>query len=186
MNPLRFLRNANSSSMQERRCRGHVSRDAAAAASVTVAAAGQAYSLEGLPLCASFSFFMRLQRSCLLTGTAPCPTGPSRSQVPPALNRFTRTLDKNMAESLFKLLMKYRPEDKAAKKERLLKEAQVRWRGGRGWMGLAGQQERPAEAGLLLAPIAIQAAPQHCHCCRHATAAQLWSGCLPQHCHPPH
>lgn len=33
-----------------------------------------------------------------------------RPQVPPALNRFTRTLDKNMAESLFKLLLKYRPE----------------------------------------------------------------------------
>jgi large subunit ribosomal protein L7Ae len=49
-----------------------------------------------------------------------------RLKVPPALNRFTRTLDKNMAESLFKLLMKYRPEDKAAKKERLLKEAQAR------------------------------------------------------------
>lgn len=31
---------------------------------------------------------------------------PPVPQVPPALNRFTRTLDKNMAESLFKLLMK--------------------------------------------------------------------------------
>ncbi len=46
--------------------------------------------------------------------------------MPPALNRFSRTLDKNMAESLFKLLLKYRPEDKAAKKQRLLAEAEAR------------------------------------------------------------
>lgn len=51
--------------------------------------------------------------------------------MPPALNRFTRTLDKNMAETLFKLLMKYRPEDKSAKKERLLKAAEAREAGER-------------------------------------------------------
>ena len=39
-----------------------------------------------------------------------------RLKVPPALNRFTKTLDKNAATTLFKLLLKYRPEDKAAKK----------------------------------------------------------------------
>jgi large subunit ribosomal protein L7Ae len=49
-----------------------------------------------------------------------------RLKVPPALNRFTKTLDKNLAENLFKLLMKYRPEDKAAKKARLLAEAEAR------------------------------------------------------------
>ena len=43
-------------------------------------------------------------------------------QVPPALNRFTKAADKNLAETLFKLLLKYRPEDKAAKKQRLLSE----------------------------------------------------------------
>ncbi|KAI6700866.1 hypothetical protein NL676_015190 [Syzygium grande] len=48
-----------------------------------------------------------------------------RLKVPPALNQFTKTLDKNLATSLFKMLLKYRPEDKAAKKERLLKKAQV-------------------------------------------------------------
>ncbi|XP_039037134.1 60S ribosomal protein L7a-2-like isoform X1 [Hibiscus syriacus] len=48
-----------------------------------------------------------------------------RLKVPPALNQFTKTLDKNLATSLFKLLLKYRPEDKAAKKERLLKKAQA-------------------------------------------------------------
>lgn len=49
-----------------------------------------------------------------------------RLKVPPALNRFGRTLDKSTAESLFKLLLKYRPEDRAQKKQRLLAEAQAR------------------------------------------------------------
>ena len=46
-------------------------------------------------------------------------------QVPPALNRFTKAVDKNMAETVFKLLLKYRPEDKAAKKARLLAEVHI-------------------------------------------------------------
>ncbi|OIW05636.1 hypothetical protein TanjilG_23422 [Lupinus angustifolius] len=48
-----------------------------------------------------------------------------RLKVPPALNQFTKTLDKNLATSLFKILLKYRPEEKAEKKERLLKRAQA-------------------------------------------------------------
>ncbi|KAJ1386288.1 Ribosomal protein L7A/L8 [Sesbania bispinosa] len=48
-----------------------------------------------------------------------------RLKVPPALNQFTKTLDKNLATNLFKMLLKYRPEDKAEKKERLLKRAQA-------------------------------------------------------------
>ncbi|KAL2936398.1 60S ribosomal protein L7a-2 [Bienertia sinuspersici] len=48
-----------------------------------------------------------------------------RLKVPPAINQFTKALDKNLASNLFKLLLKYRPEDKAAKKERLLKAAQA-------------------------------------------------------------
>ncbi|XP_019437426.1 PREDICTED: 60S ribosomal protein L7a-1-like isoform X1 [Lupinus angustifolius] len=48
-----------------------------------------------------------------------------RLKVPPALNQFTKTLDKNLATNLFKVLLKYRPEDKAEKKERLLKRAQA-------------------------------------------------------------
>ncbi|KMZ59373.1 60S ribosomal protein L7a [Zostera marina] len=48
-----------------------------------------------------------------------------RLKVPPALNQFTRTLDKNLATNLFKMLLKYRPEDKVAKKERLLSRAQA-------------------------------------------------------------
>ncbi|KAK1359359.1 hypothetical protein POM88_043833 [Heracleum sosnowskyi] len=52
-----------------------------------------------------------------------------RLKVPPALNQFTKTLDKNLATNLFKMLLKYRPEDKAAKKERLLKKAQAETEG---------------------------------------------------------
>ncbi|KAK9108541.1 hypothetical protein Syun_024552 [Stephania yunnanensis] len=52
-----------------------------------------------------------------------------RLKVPPALNQFTKTLDKNLASSLFKMLLKYRPEDKAEKKERLLKRAQAETEG---------------------------------------------------------
>ncbi|KAK9152878.1 hypothetical protein Sjap_000358 [Stephania japonica] len=48
-----------------------------------------------------------------------------RLKVPPALNHFTKTLDKNLASNLFKMLLKYRPEDKAEKKGRLLKRAQA-------------------------------------------------------------
>jgi len=42
-----------------------------------------------------------------------------RLKVPPAINQFNNTLDKNLATNLFKLLMKYRPEDASQKKERL-------------------------------------------------------------------
>ncbi|KAJ0654623.1 putative ribosomal protein L7A/L8 [Helianthus annuus] len=48
-----------------------------------------------------------------------------RLKVPPALNQFTKTLDKNLATTLFKMLLKYRPEDKVAKRERLQKRAQA-------------------------------------------------------------
>ncbi|KAJ3062610.1 60S ribosomal protein L8B, partial [Quaeritorhiza haematococci] len=42
-----------------------------------------------------------------------------RLKVPPAINQFTKTLDKNTATQLFKLLHKYRPETKQEKKTRL-------------------------------------------------------------------
>merc|ERR1711920_108567 len=48
-----------------------------------------------------------------------------RLKVPPPINQFTYTLAKNQATELFKLLLKYRPEDKAEKKERLLATAQA-------------------------------------------------------------
>lgn len=46
-----------------------------------------------------------------------------RLKVPPALAQFSHTLDRNTASAAFKILNKYRPETKAVKKERLLKEA---------------------------------------------------------------
>merc|ERR1712083_987644 len=42
-----------------------------------------------------------------------------RLKVPPAINQFATSLDKNVSINLFKLLHKYKPEDKAEKKERL-------------------------------------------------------------------
>jgi len=47
-----------------------------------------------------------------------------RLKVPPPIHQFSRTIDKNTAIQLFKLLTKYRPEDKASKKKRLLALAQ--------------------------------------------------------------
>lgn len=46
-----------------------------------------------------------------------------RLKVPPAIAQFQHVLDKNTAAQVFKLLNKYRPETKAEKKERLLREA---------------------------------------------------------------
>eukprot|EP00158_Paraphelidium_tribonemae_P007623 Partr_v1_DN28302_c0_g1_i2_m79802 putative 60s ribosomal protein len=48
-----------------------------------------------------------------------------RLKVPPAINQFTRVLDKNTASQLFKLLNKYRPESKVQKKERITATAQA-------------------------------------------------------------
>jgi len=48
-----------------------------------------------------------------------------RLKVPPAINQFTKTLDKNNADTLFRLLAKYRPEPKADKKRRLLNKAKL-------------------------------------------------------------
>merc|ERR1712107_195057 len=49
--------------------------------------------------------------------TEGCP--PDQTKVPPAINQFYSTLDRQTATQLFKLLDKYRPETKYAKKERL-------------------------------------------------------------------
>jgi large subunit ribosomal protein L7Ae len=42
-----------------------------------------------------------------------------RLTVPPSINQFTHTADKNTSTTLFRLLNKYRPEDVAEKKARL-------------------------------------------------------------------
>merc|ERR1719223_309067 len=47
-----------------------------------------------------------------------------RLKVPPTLNQFNKALDKNQASELFKLMDKYKPEDKAAKEARLEAAAQ--------------------------------------------------------------
>lgn len=46
-------------------------------------------------------------------------------KVPPAINQFTKTLDKNQAAEAFKLLAKYKPETKEAKAERLEAKAKA-------------------------------------------------------------
>jgi len=47
----------------------------------------------------------------------------SRLKIPPAINQFSRTLDKNTALELFRLMKKYKPESREAKKARLLHAA---------------------------------------------------------------
>lgn len=49
-----------------------------------------------------------------------------RLKVPPSIAQFNRTLDKNQADTVFKLLAKYRPETKEAKKARLVEVAKKR------------------------------------------------------------
>jgi len=46
-----------------------------------------------------------------------------RLKVPPALNQFTKTLDKNQATNVFSLIGRYRPESATDKKARLLAQA---------------------------------------------------------------
>lgn len=53
----------------------------------------------------------------------------NRIKVPPAINQFRHALEKNHAAELFRLLGKYKPETKQAKKARLLAEAKSRAEG---------------------------------------------------------
>lgn len=52
-----------------------------------------------------------------------------RLKVPPPINQFNQTVDKQTAVQLFKLLEKYRPESKLAKKQRLKKQAEAKAKG---------------------------------------------------------
>merc|ERR1711990_553896 len=52
-----------------------------------------------------------------------------RLKVPPALNIFSQTLERNQTQQLLKILSKYSPENKALKKERLQSEAEARKNG---------------------------------------------------------
>merc|ERR1719453_1652652 len=49
-----------------------------------------------------------------------------RLKVPPAINQFNMAIDKNQAAQLLRLLKKYRPETKEAKKARLMELAQAK------------------------------------------------------------
>jgi large subunit ribosomal protein L7Ae len=52
-----------------------------------------------------------------------------RLKVPPMINQFSQTLDKQTAASFFKLAEKYRPETRAAKKARLLARSEAKANG---------------------------------------------------------
>lgn len=52
-----------------------------------------------------------------------------RLKAPAALNIFSQTIEKNQANQLFKLLNRYKPEDKAMKKQRLQQQAEERKKG---------------------------------------------------------
>jgi len=62
--------------------------------------------------------YVRLQRQKSVLQT--------RLKIPPAINQFHSTLDRQTATQLFKLMDKYRPETKQAKKERLRERAEAR------------------------------------------------------------
>jgi len=49
-----------------------------------------------------------------------------RLKVPPPINQFTQTLDRQTATTLFKLLQKYKPETKLQKKKRLQAKAEAK------------------------------------------------------------
>jgi large subunit ribosomal protein L7Ae len=88
-----------------------------------------------------------------------------RLKVPPTLNQFTRTLDKNTAAQLFKLLLKYRPEDRAEKKARLLKlaEEQVAAAKAKKEQKKEGQAEapKPAEKKVTKKPVTVKYGINH-------------------------
>jgi large subunit ribosomal protein L7Ae len=65
--------------------------------------------------------YIRLQRQKVVLQT--------RLRTPPAINQFYSTLDRQTATQLFKLMDKYRPETKQAKKERLRERAASRAEG---------------------------------------------------------
>lgn len=50
----------------------------------------------------------------------------SRIKVPPVIAQFSRALDKNQANVLFRLLKKYSPEDRKQRKTRLTEEAKLK------------------------------------------------------------
>jgi len=66
-------------------------------------------------------------------------------KIPPAINQFSKTLDKNTAIELFKLLVKYKPEDKVAKKKRLLAKAAARIEATKARKAAGGEKPKKGE-----------------------------------------
>jgi large subunit ribosomal protein L7Ae len=64
-----------------------------------------------------------------------------RLKVPPSVHQFSKTLDKNQASELFKLLTKYSPETSEAKHQRLQQLAAAK---------AAGQDATPSKPGPVL------------------------------------
>merc|ERR1712198_219378 len=77
--------------------------------------------------------YIRLQRQKVVLQT--------RLKVPPAVNQFYSTLDRQTATQLFKLMDKYRPETKQAKKERLGERAAAR---------AAGKEDAPTKRAAVV------------------------------------
>merc|ERR1739838_644726 len=66
----------------------------------------------------------------------------ARLKVPPSINQFNQTLDKQTATELFKLASKYAPENKEQKKQRLIARAKAR---------AAGEPDQPTPRPTVLA-----------------------------------
>merc|ERR1712202_64262 len=65
----------------------------------------------------------------------------TRLKVPPPINQFNQTLDRQTATQLFKLMDKYRPETRQAKKERLVARAEAR---------AAGKEDAPTKRAAVI------------------------------------
>jgi len=70
-----------------------------------------------------------------------------RLKVPPAIHQFSRTLDKNQAANLFRLLSNYRPETVQEKKKRRLEAAkeEVKMQTDKGTAAAAGEPKKGAK-----------------------------------------
>jgi len=69
-----------------------------------------------------------------------------RLKVPASIHQFATTLDKNAADTVFRLLARYRPESKEQKKKRLYEAAKEEAKGGK----KDEQKKTPAEKPVLL------------------------------------
>jgi len=87
-----------------------------------------------------------------------------RLKVPPSVNQFSKTLDKNTAIQLFKLLLKYRPEDHKQKTARLKAAAAVK---------VAGEKKGKPERDPAKRPYSVKFGLSHITALVEAKKAQL-------------